>query len=76
MMDWTGLSPSGVPTTIELRSDKPTEIRYIQGAAPVPEGFGKVERVEFAPGSAKFVDGPGHEVKVPVRHDFLKSGKL
>lgn len=66
----------GVPTTIVLRSDKPTEIRYIQGAVPVPEGFGKVERVEFGPGSAKFVDGAGHEVKVPVRHDFLKSGKL
>ncbi|MBA4017278.1 MAG: hypothetical protein C0483_08900 [Pirellula sp.] len=66
----------GVPTTIELRSDKPTEIRYIQGAVPVPEGFGKVEHIEFAPGSAKFVDGAGHEVKVSVRHDFLKSGRL
>lgn len=69
-------SKLGVPTTIQLRADKPTEIRYIQGAAAAPEGFGKVERVEFTPGSVKFTDAAGHEIKVPVRHDFLKSGKL
>ena len=29
-------------------ADKPTEIRYIQGAARVPAGFDRVKRIDFS----------------------------
>ncbi|MGC3969405.1 MAG: hypothetical protein QM775_19200 [Pirellulales bacterium] len=78
-----GLAPSarentltklGVPTTINLTAERPTSIHYIQGAVPTPNGFGKVERVEFGDRRATFVDVGGKRVDVPVDYEFLKTG--
>ncbi|MBL9083456.1 MAG: hypothetical protein JNK76_16690 [Planctomycetales bacterium] len=80
-----GLAPSvrenaltklGVPTVINLTAERLTSIHYIQGCVPTPAGFGKVERVEFGDRRATFVDAGGKRVEVPVRYEFLKSGKF
>jgi len=70
------LNDAGIPTTLELSKDHPTAINYIQGVAKIPAGFDVVKRVRFTPGHATFVSESGKEVTVPVRHEFLKSGKL
>lgn len=70
------LSREGVKTTVELRADQPTAVNYIQGVVKVPAGFERVKTLEFAPGQVTFVSIGGHRVSAPVRHEFLKSGKL
>lgn len=70
------LNDAGVPTFVELSKDHPTAVNYIQGVAKIPAGFDVVQRIQFAPGKATFVSQSGKQVTVPVRHEFLKSGKL
>jgi len=70
------LTAEGVPTSVELRADRPTVVNYIQGVARVPTGFDVVKTVEFAPGEATFVSAAGKAGDVPVRHEFLKSGRF
>jgi len=70
------LSKEGVPTSIELKADQPTSIRYIQGAVRVPDGFDIVKSIEFSPGKAKLVSAAGPAVEVPVRHEYLQDGKV
>jgi hypothetical protein len=70
------LTKQGVTTAIELRSDKPTSVNYIQGVARIPDGFDVVRTLEFAPGKVTFIATSGQRVTMPVRHEFLKSGKL
>ena len=65
------LTEKGVPTAIELSATTPTEIRYIQGAVRVPEGFDRVRRIDFQPGKILLVSAAGPIVAVPVRHEFL-----
>jgi hypothetical protein len=70
------LTQAGVRTAINLTADKPTAINYIQGVARVPAGFDEVANIEFAPGRIVLVSPTGVKVTVPVRHEFLKTGKL
>ena len=70
------LSKEGVPTSIELKSDQPTSIRYIQGAVRVPEEFDIVKSIEFSPGKAKLISAAGPAVEVTVRHEYLQDGKV
>ena len=70
------LSREGVVTALELRADRPTEVNYIQGVVKIPSAFGEVQTLEFGPGNVTFVSSTGMRVKAPVRHEFLKSGKL
>jgi hypothetical protein len=70
------LTKEGVKTAIELSAERPTAINYIQGVAKVPAGFDEVSTIEFAPGRAVLVSPKGVKVTVPVRHEFLKTGKL
>ena len=42
----------------------------------IPEGFENVKSVEFAPGEVTFVSTTGKRVTAPVRHEFLRTGKL
>ncbi len=70
------LTKEGVETSVELSADKPTEVNYIQGVVKVPEGFENVKTLEFAPGEVTFVSTTGKRVAAPVRHEFLKTGKL
>jgi hypothetical protein len=70
------LTKEGVPTTIELKADQPTSIRYIQGAVRVPESFDIVKSIEFSPGKAKLISAAGPAVEVNVQHEYLSDGKL
>ncbi len=70
------LTKRGVSTAIELRADKPTSIRYIQGVVKVPAGFGEVSQVEFKAGEATFVDAKGLKATAKVHHEYLQSGSL
>jgi hypothetical protein len=70
------LTKEGVRTAIDLKADKPTSINYIQGVAKVPDGFDMVKTLEFEPGKVTLVSTTGQKVTVPVRHEFLKTGKL
>jgi len=70
------LTKEGVATAVELRADRPTAVNYIQGVAKVPAGFDVVKTAEFKPGEVSFISESGQRVTVPVRHEFLKSGKL
>jgi hypothetical protein len=70
------LTKEGVATAVELSAAKPTEVNYIQGVAKIPAGFENVRTLEFAPGQVTFVSTTGQRVTAPVRHEFLKTGKL
>jgi hypothetical protein len=70
------LNKEGVATAIELSAAKPTDVNYIQGVVKIPDGFGAVRTLEFAPGEVTFVSTTGQHVTAPVRHEFLKSGTL
>jgi len=70
------LTAEGVPTAIELKAARPTSINYIEGTAKIPAGFDIVRTLEFAPGEVTFIAASGKRATVPVRHEFLKSGKL
>lgn len=70
------LTKEGIKTAVELRTDKPTAVRYIQGVAKVPPGFEQVKTLEFAPGEVSFIAVTGQRVRVAVRHEFLRSGRL
>lgn len=64
------ISRRGIPTWVAL-DGSPFEIRYLQGAVPVPRGFGRVAGVKFSPGQATFVDAGGQRLAVPVNHEFV-----
>jgi len=66
----------GVPTSVELKGDKPFVVTYIQGVVKVPAGFDKVASVEFKPGTVEFVSTQGQRVSASVRHEFIWDGKL
>jgi hypothetical protein len=70
------LSKEGIATAIELKDGKPTTVTYIQGVVKIPDGFEMVKTLELAPGEVTFVSTTGKRVTAPVRHEFLKSGKL
>ena len=70
------LTKEGVDTAVALSADKPTAVNYIQGVVKIPDGFENVKTLEFAPGEVTFVSTTGKRVTAPVRHEFLKSGKL
>ena len=70
------LTREGVATAVELKADSPTAVNYIQGVTRIPEGFAEVKALEFAPGQVTFLSTTGQRVTAPVRHEFLKTGKL
>ena len=70
------LTKEGVETAVTLSADKPTAVNYIQGVVKIPDGFDNVKTLEFSPGEVTFISTAGRRVTAPVRHEFLKSGKL
>ena len=70
------LTREGVPTTLELTAATPTVVHYIQGVVRIPQGFENVQSLEFSPGAVTFLSTTGKRVTTPVRHEFLKTGKL
>ncbi|MGA3169526.1 MAG: hypothetical protein ABSE62_00790 [Chthoniobacteraceae bacterium] len=65
------ISGEGIPTCLSFPGDRAVEIRYIQGAARVPRGFDRVDKIDFVPGAAKFYSKSGKSVAVPLDHGFL-----
>lgn len=70
------LTKEGVATTVELKSDRPTSVNYIQGVVKIPAGFDAVKSIEFTAGQATFVSESGQRVSAPVVHEFIKTGQL
>ena len=70
------LTREGVRTAVDLSKDRPTAVHYIQGVVRVPAGFEEVRDIEFGPGTLTFVSTAGHRVTAPVRHEFLRTGRL
>lgn len=70
------LTKAGIPTAIELTRDHPTTLNYIQGVARVPKDFGVVKTIEFTAGQLTLISDSGKKVTVPVKHEFLQTGKL
>ncbi len=70
------LTKEGVATSVELITARPTVVNYVQGVVRIPDGFDCVKSLTFAPGSVTFISTTGKQVTAPVRHDFLKSGRL
>ena len=70
------LTKEGVETAVELNAEKPTAVNYIQGVVRIPEGFENVQTLKFAPGEVTLISTTGKRVTAPVRHEFLKTGKL
>jgi hypothetical protein len=70
------LTREGVKTAVELKAGEPFVVNYIQGVARVPAGFDVVKSLEFSPGEVTFISAAGPRVTVPVKHEFLKTGKL
>ncbi|MCA9011819.1 MAG: hypothetical protein KDB01_18825 [Planctomycetaceae bacterium] len=70
------LSREGVVTTVELKEGQPTVVNYIQGVVRVPPAFKMVQTLEFSPGQVTFISTGGERVTTPVRHEFLRTGKL
>jgi hypothetical protein len=58
----------GLPTTLTLAPRRPTTVRTLMGVAEVPARFGRVARIEPAPGGIVLVSAQG--VRVPVAVDL------
>lgn len=65
------VSRQGIATCVELSGGPSLEIRYIQGAARIPQGFGRVEEIRFEDQSIVFRTVDGHSITAPVAHEFL-----
>ena len=70
------LNQQGIRTALELTKNSPTVIPYIQGVVRVPKTFQIVKTIEFSPGQITLVSPDGQRVNAPVRHEFLRTGKL
>lgn len=70
------VTKEGIETSRELSATEPTEVRYIQGAVNVPDGFDEVQSVDLQPGKLIVTPVKGTPVTIPVRHEFLKDGLL
>ncbi len=68
------LTREGIQTSVDIKDGH--TVNYIQGVVKIPAGYTETDKVEFGAGSVTFVSKSGFRVKAPVRHDFLKSGKL
>lgn len=67
------LTEMGVKTAHTLVAGKPFVVNYIQGAIPAESA---ADRLEFQPQSMTIAGPSGPSKPIPVRHEFLKTGKL
>lgn len=70
------LTQQGVPTALELKSDHPTAVNYIQGVAKIPKDFDVVKNIKFESSQITLTAASGAQVNVPVRWQFIESGQL
>jgi len=65
------LSQQGIPTAVELTADRPTEVRTIQAAVPVPAAFDRVARIECGDSDVVLLAASGDRVTVALDHQFV-----
>ncbi|MBI3865610.1 MAG: hypothetical protein HY290_27370, partial [Planctomycetia bacterium] len=70
------LTREGIKTSVDLKAGEPFIVNYIQGVVRVPAGFAAVKSLEFSPGEVTFISTTGLRVIAPLKHEFLKTGKL
>lgn len=70
------LTQQGVQTALTFRADQPTSVHYIQGVVKIPADFEQVKTLEFGADEITFHSVKGKKVTAPVRHSFLRDGKL
>jgi len=64
------ISRWGIATCTRFGGKKPVVVPYIQGAANIPKGFGRVTDADFEPSEVTFRSATGR-VRLPVCHEFL-----
>lgn len=65
------ISKQGIPTYANFKAAQPFEVRYIQGAIPIPARFEKVAIVDFMPEGLILHSTKGQKVAIPVDYGFL-----
>jgi len=65
------LSERGIATVVELEADRPTDVRSIQAAVPVPATFDRVSRIDFRDADVVLLAASGDQVAVPLDHQFV-----
>lgn len=68
------LSSRGIPTSVALSDSEDSLVHYVQGVARIPDGFYRVERVEFASDEVIFISEEGKEARAPVRLSHVFDG--
>lgn len=69
------VAAAGIPTAITLSPTTPTRVRYIQGLAPLPDGFDTVRELIPRRSGIALVGGSRQRVEIPVAWEFLFAGK-
>jgi len=70
------VSRIGIPTVMKFDGTQAVTVNYIQGALRAPAGFDIVRTIEFSPGAMTLIAASGQRLQAPVRHEFLKTGRL
>ncbi len=70
------INQAGFPTAIELKSDTPTTVNFIEGAVKIPDGFENVKTARFGDKKVTFISITGKKITVDVNYEFLKTGNL
>ena len=70
------LNARGVVTAVKLAAAWPTAVNYIQGAARIPKGFGRVGGAIFDEGAVQFVGESGKKGEGPGPPRLPVPGKL
>lgn len=67
------ISKDGMPTSIQLSAEKPTEINYIQGIVAAPTGFDRVASIRASEDRKSIIlsSTANHEIVAPVELDYL-----
>jgi hypothetical protein len=66
-------SRRGIPTTLQLRRDRPLRIPYVMGVLALPRGFDSVRSVRFKGDQAIFTAISGRRVIQNLDRDFLSA---
>ncbi len=68
------LNRRGIPTTLALKTGKPTAVNYIIGVAAIPAGFDRVKSIRAVADGIEFVAASGKRAECPLELGFLEAG--
>jgi len=60
------MEEAGIKTDFRFNPDETVNVNYLQGAAQVPEGFGKVRDIKFLDGEIELASESGKTQKAPL----------